>query len=283
MHAAIAILGLSFILTFSSVGVSEAELWVCSQPGGGTLFTDMPQTEGSCQKHEPMSQLNYAPPINWANVPPPDATYEWRAVNVPDAQWESRSDEQETVPSDASGGYSPEQSSFWGDDQNPVFTFYSYTPGFYGVPYLRHRDLRSFSNKPRTQHQSPLSSSSPPKSTQTPSTHFAAPSIRPIGPGALTHLVPATSSPHVYTAPGLRSTHSHENPVRTVAPGAPPHSVSPASSTHGRESSVAAVAAVAPAQSSLSTSPANFREHSGGAGIQGAPPQSVGFRQDTKH
>src|SRR5436853_6625152 len=56
MYAAIAILGLSFLLTFFGVGVSEAEVWICSQPGGGALFTDVPQTDGSCEQHAPASQ-----------------------------------------------------------------------------------------------------------------------------------------------------------------------------------------------------------------------------------
>ena len=281
MYTAIATLGLSFLLTVFSVDVSEAALWVCSQPDGSTLFTDVPQTGGSCQKHEPVSQLNYAPARIWPDMPPPDVTYEKQAVNVPDAQWESRSDEQEAAPSDVSGGYSPEQSNFLGHDQNPVFTFYSYTPRFYGVPYLRHKYARGFPHKPQRQHEIPHISS-PFNSTQTPSTHFRDHSIRPIAPQALPHSVPPTSSTHIHMAPGLHSKHSPENSVRTVGPGAPPRSALPPSSTHVRESSVAAVASAGPPQSSLPTSSAHFREHSGEPGIQGAPSQSLGFRQDLR-
>ena len=268
MYAAIATLGLSFLLTFFSVGVSEAELWICSQPGGGTLFTDVPQTEGSCQKHEPVSQLNYAPPRNWANVPPSDATYEWPAANVPDAQWESRSDEQETVPSNASGGYSPEQSSFWGYDQNPIFTFYSYTPGFYGVPYFRHKYQRDLPHKPQRQHEIPHISSAPFNSTQTASTHFREHSIRPIAPGAPPHSALPSSS-----------THARESSV-AVASGAQRQSASTTAPSHVQRNSEVAKALP---QSSSPTSSAQLREHSGEAGVHGAPPQSVGFRQDTKH
>src|SRR5438093_10354277 len=107
MYTAIATILFSLVMILSNANVSSAEVWICSQPGGGTLFTDMPQTEGSCQKHESVSQLNYAPPINWANVPPPVATYEWQAAIQQDAQPVTRAEEQFAVPSEESHGYNP--------------------------------------------------------------------------------------------------------------------------------------------------------------------------------
>ena len=249
MYTAIAPLGLSFLLTFFSVGVSEAEVWVCSQPGGGTLFTDVPQTEGTCEKHEPLSQLNYAPPINWANVPPPEATYERQAAIQLDPQMASRAEEQEAVSSEDSRGYNPEQTSFWSYDENPVISIYTYTPSFYGVPYFLPKHNRNFAHITPKNHGipriwTPFNSTKP-----TLGTHFREHSIRSIAPKALPQTVPPT---------GMRSPHSPNSSVRTVAPVAPSHSAPPASTGH-------------------------FREHSGEAGVHGAPPQSLGFRQDTKH
>ena len=249
MYAAIATVGLSFLLTFFSVGVAKAAVWICSQPGGGTLFTDMPQTEGSCEKHEPVSQLNYAPPINWANLPPPDATYEWQTAIPQDPQPVSRADEQYPVSSDESRAYNPEQSSFGSYDENPVISIYSYTPGFYGVPYFQYKHSRNFIHITPKNHgipriRTPFNSTKP-----TPGTHFPEHSIRSIAPQALPQTVPPT---------GIRSPHSPNSSVRTAAPVAPSHSAPPASTGH-------------------------LREHSGEAGVHGAPPQSLGFRQDTKH
>jgi hypothetical protein len=266
MYAAIATLGLSFLLTFFSVGVSEAAVWICSQPGGGTLFTDVPQTDGSCDKHEQVSQLNYAPPRNWANVPPPDATYERQAAIQLDPQPVTRDEEQYVAPSEAVADIG----NFYGDNENSVFTqVYTYVPGFYGVPSLRHIQPRNFSDKPRPAHE-----------------------VRHTG-----HLLP-----HV----GSQTPFSHfEHSARTVAPGLPTHSAAPTLSRHARESSVAVASgaqlqsasttpphvqgnsvggvAKAPPQSSSPTSSTHLREHSGDAGVHGAPPQSLGFRKDTKH
>ena len=296
MYAAIATAGLSFLLTFISVGVSEAEIWICSQPGGGTLFTDMPQTDGSCEKHEPVSQLNYAPPRNWANVPPPDATYEWQEAAQQDPQPVTRAEEQEAVSSDESRGYNPEQSSFWSFDENPVISIYSYTPGFYGVPFFRYKHSRNFTHITQKDHEIPRIWVPFNSRKQTSATHFREHSIRSIAPQALTQTGPLG---------GMRSPHSPNSSVRTVAPGLPTNSAPPALSRHARESSVAVASgaqlqsasttpthvqvnsvgrvAGAQPQSSSPTSSTHLREHSGQAGVHGAPPQSLGFRQDTKH
>ena len=294
MYTAIATLGLSFLLTFFSVGVSEAEIWICSQPGGGTLFTDVLQPAGSCD--EPVSQLNYGPPRNLANVPPPDATYERQAAIQLDPQMVSRAEEQEAVASEESRGYNPEQTSSGSYDENPVISIYTYTPSFYGVPYFLPKHNRNFVPITPKNHGipriwTPFNSTKP-----TLGTHLREHSIRSIAPQALPQTVPPT---------GMRSPHSPNSSVRTVAPVAPSHSAAPAFSRHARESSVAVASgaqaqsasttpphvqgnpvggvAKAPPQSSSPTSSTHLREHSGEAGVHGAPPQSPGFRQDTKH
>jgi hypothetical protein len=245
MYTAIAILLLSLVLTLSNANVSSAEVWICSQPGGGTLFTDMPQTDGSCEKHESVSQLNYAPPRNWANVPPPEAIYEWQTAIQQDPQTVSRVEEQEAVSSEESRGYNPEQTSFWSYDENPVISIYTYTSRFYGVPYFRPKHNRNFAHITPKNHGSPRIWTPFNSTKQTP--HFREQSIRSIAPKAQT--VPPT---------GMRSPHSSNSSFRTVAPVGSSHSAPPASPEH-------------------------FRAHSGEAGVHGAPPQSVGFRQDTKH
>ena len=232
-------------MILSNANVSSAEVWICSQPGGGTLFTDVPQTEGSCQKHESVSQLNYAPPINWANVPPPDATYEQAAIQQ-DPQPVSRAEEQYAVSSEESHGYNPEQSSFWSFDENPVISIYTYT---YGVPYFRHQHNRDFAHVMHKDRQIPRIWA-PFNATQpTPATHLREHSIRSIAPKALPQTVPPT---------GMRSSHSPKSSVYMVAPVAPSHSAPPASS-------------------------AALHAHSGEAPVHGASSQSLGFRQDTKH
>src|SRR5438270_1477481 len=223
MYATIATLGLSFLLTFFSVGVSEAEVWICSQPGGGTLFTDVPQTEGTCEKHEPVSQLNYAPPINWANVPPSDATYEWQDTTPRGPQPLSRAEEQEAVSSEESHGYNPEPSSFWSFDENPVISIYTYTPHItpqnHGIP--------------RT--WTPFNQTKP-----TPGTHFREHAIRSTVPKALPQTVPPA---------GTRSPHSSRSSVGTVAQVAPSHSAPPVSTTHLHAHSGEAGVHGAPSQS----------------------------------
>ena len=249
MYAAIATILLSLVLTLSNANVSSADVWICSQRGGGTLFTDMPQTDGSCEKHEPVSQLNYAPPRNWANVPPPDATYERQAAIQQDPQTVSRAEEQEPVSSEESGGYNPEQTSFWSYDENPVISIFTYTPRFYGVPHFRPKHNRNFAHITPKNHGISRSWTPFNSTKQTPAMHFREQSIRSIAPNALPQTVPST---------GMRSPHSPNSSFRTVAPVAPSHSAPPASTGH-------------------------FRAHSGEAGVNGAPPQSLGFRQDTKH
>ena len=250
MYTAIATILLSLVLTLSNANVSSAEVWICSQPGGGTLFTDMPQTDGSCEKHESVSQLNYAPPINWANVPPPEAIYEGQAGIQQDPQTVSRAEEQEAVSSEESRGYNPEQTSFWSYDENPVISIYTYTPRFYGVPYFRPKHNRNFAHITPKNHGIPRIWTPFNSTKQTPATHFREQSIRSIAPKALPQTVPPT---------GMRSPHSPNSSFRTVAPVAPSHSAPLASTGH-------------------------FRAHSGEAGVNGAPPQSLGFsfRQDTK-
>jgi hypothetical protein len=213
MYTAITGILFSLVLTLFNVRVSLAEIWVCTQPNGSTLYTDEPQGERSCEKFEPGSQLIYLPPRIWANVPAADAYEEQEAIKA-DAPPARKMEEQTVAPSDAAESYNAQQSSFWGWDENPVFV-YTYVTRFHGVPFLRHRHTRDFSGKPWTQqgiqHNIPLFRQS---GSLTPSRRF------------------------------------HESSVRAGAQTAPPPSVSPASSTHVLGGSLGAAAAAAPAQSS---------------------------------
>ena len=213
MYTAIATILLSLVLTLSNANVSSAEVWICSQPGGGTLFTDMPQTDGSCEKHESVSQLNYAPPRNWANVPPPEAIYEWQAAIEQDPQTVSRAEEQEAVSSEESRGYNPEQTSFWSYDENPVISIYTYTSRFYGVPYFRPKHNRNFAHITPKNHGIPRSWTPFNSTKQTPATHFREQSIRSIAPKALPH---SNSSTQIHMAQ-VAFTTSTQQFVQTVA------------------------------------------------------------------
>ena len=120
MYTAIAGILFGLVLILFNVRVSVAEIWVCTQPNGSTLYTDEPQGENSCEKFEPGSQLIYLPPRIWTTVPSPDATYKEQETYATEAQTESRVEEQATAPSDAAESYNAQQSSFWGLDENPI-------------------------------------------------------------------------------------------------------------------------------------------------------------------
>jgi len=215
MYTAIAGILFSLVLTLFNVRLSVAEIWVCSQPNGSTLYTDEPQRERSCEKFEPGSQLIYLPPRIWANPPPSDVAYEKQEATEADAPPARRIEEQAVVPSDAGESYNAHPDDFWSWGESPIFV-YTYVSRFYGLPSARHMRHRDFLSHLRTQH-------------------------------GIRHNIPQW---HQSTPPtGLR--HRRDNSVQAGAQTAPPLSVSPASSsTHVPGSSVGAPAAVAPAPSS---------------------------------
>ena len=239
MYTAITGILFGLVLTLFNVRVSVAEIWVCTQPNGSTLYTDEPQGENSCEKFEPGSQLIYLPPRIWANVPSPDATYKEQETYATEAQSDSRVQEQATAPSDAAESYNAQQSSFWGLDENPVYA-YTYVTRFHGVPFLRHRHTRDFSGKPWTQHgiqhNFPLFRQS---GSLTPSRHFRENSAH----AEVRTALPQSVSP-------IAPKHFGEKSARPGAQTAQAQSVSPASSTHFLGGSVGAAAAAAQAPSS---------------------------------
>jgi hypothetical protein len=214
MYPAIAGILFSLVLTFLNVRVSVAEIWVCTQPNGSTLYTDEPQRERSCEKLEPGSQLIYLPPRIWANVPAADTPYEEQEAIEADATPAPRIEEQTVFPSDAAEGYDAHLDTFWGWDENPVLV-YTYVTRPFGVPFLRHRHTGDFSGKPWTQH-------------------------------GIQHNIPLFRQSGSLTPPK----HFRENSIRAGARTAQPRSVSPASSTHVRGDSVGAAAAATQAPSS---------------------------------
>jgi hypothetical protein len=213
MYTAIAGILLSLVLTFFNVRVSEAEIWVCSQPNGSTLYTDSPQGERSCEKFEPGSQLIYLPTRILANPPPSDVAYEKQEGTEAGAP-ARRVEEPTALPLDAAESYNAQQNSFWSWGESPIFV-YTYVSRFYGIPSSRHMRPRDFWSHPRTQH-------------------------------GIRHNIPLWHQ----SAPLAAPRHGRENSVRPGAQKAQPQSVSPASSTHVRGGSVGTAAAVAPAPSS---------------------------------
>jgi hypothetical protein len=214
MYTAIAGILFSLVLTLFNVRLSVAEIWVCSQPNGSTLYTDEPQRERSCEKFEPGSQLIYLPPRIWANPPSSDVAYEKQETTEADAPPARRIEEQAVVPSDAGERHNAHPDDFWSWGESPIFV-YTYVSRFYGLPSARHMRPRDFLSHPRTQH-------------------------------GMRHTIPLWHQSAPLTAPR----HGRENSVRPGAQTAQRQSVSPASSTHGRGGSVGAATAVAPAPAS---------------------------------
>ena len=239
MYTAITGILFGLVLTLFNVRVSVAEIWVCTQPNGSTLYTDEPQRERSCEKFEPASQLIYLPPSIWANVPAADATYEEQEAIEEDAPPARRVEEPAAAPSDAAERYNTQQSSFWDWDENPIFV-YTYVTRFHGVPFLRHRHTRDFSGKPWTQHgiqhNIPLLRQS---GSLTPSRHFRENSAH----AEVRTALPQSVSP-------IAPKHFGEKSARPGAQTAQAQSVSPASSTHVVGGSVGPAAAAALAPSS---------------------------------
>jgi hypothetical protein len=214
MYTAIAGILLSLVLTLFNVRVSVAEIWVCSQPNGSTLYTDAPQGERSCEKFEPGTQVIYLPPRIWADPPPSDIAYEKQEATEADVPPARRVEEQTVVPLDAGESYNAQQNSFWSWGESPIFVYTSVSR-FYGLPSSRHMRPGDFWGHPRTQH-------------------------------GIRHNIPLWHQSAPLTAPR----HGRENSVRAGAQTARPQSVSPVSSTHVGGGSVGAAAAVAPAPAS---------------------------------
>jgi hypothetical protein len=149
MYRAISGIFLSLILMLLGAGISEAELWLCTQPDGSGLCTDQPGSVGLCEKYKPVSELVYIPPTIRENLPPPAAmTDDKQAAYEPVAQAD-RSEDWEAAPAEASvynsqlgtlGGY--------GDEYSRV-EIYNYVPGVYGLLYGRHKHIAGFPNERR--------------------------------------------------------------------------------------------------------------------------------------
>jgi hypothetical protein len=214
MYTAIAGILFSLVLALFNVRVSVAETWVCSQPNGSTLYTDVPQGERSCEKFEPGAQLIYLPPRIWANPPPSDVAYEKQETPEADAPPARRVEEQTVVPLDVGESYNVHPDGFWSWGESPILV-YTYVSRFYGIPSSRHVRPRDFWSHPRTQH-------------------------------GIRHNIPLWHQ----SAPLAAPRHGRENSVRPGAQTAQPHSVLPALSTQVRGGSVGTAAAVAPAASS---------------------------------
>jgi hypothetical protein len=150
MFRAISAIFLTLILTLLGTGISEAELWLCTQPDGSGLYTDQPGNMGSCEKYEPVSELVYMPPIIRENLPAPvTMTDNKQAAYEPVARPDS-SEEWGPAPSEASvynsqlsnqGGYSY---VYPGDVE-----IYNYVSGVYGLPSGRHKHITGFPNERR--------------------------------------------------------------------------------------------------------------------------------------
>jgi hypothetical protein len=225
MYTAIAGILLSLVLMLFNARISVAEIWVCSQPNGSTLYTDGPQ-EAGCQKFEPVSELTYLPPRIWTSPPTPEVADENQELDQPEEQIASIEDEQTVASSNARESYNFRENSFWSSEENRIYTWvYTYSPGFYGIRPLRPRHLRNFEARPRTKHE----------------THHRVPLFRQSVPRSL-----AQSVPPILTEPR----HFRENPVRAGGPTARAQSGSLASSRHVPGGSVGTTAVVAPAPSS---------------------------------
>jgi hypothetical protein len=176
MYRAIAGILFSLVLTFFTTGISEAEVWVCAQPNGTTLYTNEPQ-EAGCQKFEPVSELIYLPPRIWPDPPTPEPTDENQELEQPEAQIASIEDAQTVAPSNERESYNSTENSFWSSEENRIYTWtYTYVPRFYGIYPPRSKHLRDFEGRPRTKHDTkhriPLFRQSVPRSL--------APSVSPM-------------------------------------------------------------------------------------------------------
>jgi hypothetical protein len=145
------VLLLSLILMVFTANAATAEIWVCSQPDGSELFTDQPKKAGSCLRHDPTTQLVYAPPTNWANMPPRDPMAEARKAQK--ALRDSQA--QDTAVTDDSQAYDAPYDGFWEDEEPQVYTQF-----YYGVPFFRHRHNPGFPHKPTRHAQHNTSSAS---------------------------------------------------------------------------------------------------------------------------
>jgi hypothetical protein len=212
MYTAITGILLSLVLALFNVRVSVAEIWVCSQPNGSTLYTDAPQRERSCEKFEPGSQVIYLPPRIWADPPSSEVAYEKQEATEEDPPPARRIEEQAVVPFDAGESYNAHPDDFWSWGKSPIFV-YTYVSPFYGLPSARHMRPRAFLGHPRTQH-------------------------------GIRQTIPLWHQSAPLTAPR----HRRETSVQAGAQTAQPQSVSPASSSpHVRGGSAGTPAAVAPA------------------------------------
>jgi hypothetical protein len=102
MYRPISSLFLGLILTLLGPGISEAELWVCTQPDGSSLYTDQPVSKSACERYEPVSELVYTPPIVRENLPPPPAMTDNKQV-AQELVAQPYSSDEEIAPSEASG------------------------------------------------------------------------------------------------------------------------------------------------------------------------------------
>ena len=227
MYTAITGMLFSLVLTLFSVRASVAEVWMCPQPNGSTLYTDQPQGERSCEKFEPASQVIWLPPRIGQSLPA-HATYEDQQVVEAEATPAREIDEQTVVASDAAERYNAHPDTFWDWDDNPVFV-YTYVTRPYGFPFLRHKHTRDF-------HKIPLFRQSV---SPSPSKHFRENSAHAVAPTA----------PPQYVSP-IPPKHFAEKLARPGAKAPQEQSVSPASSTHVPGGSLGAAAAPVPAPSS---------------------------------
>ena len=240
MYTAIAGILFSLVLTLFSVRASVAEVWMCPQPNGSTLYTDQPQGERSCEKFEPTSQVILLPPRIDPSLPADDPTSEEQEAVEADAPWRAI-DEQTVVASDAAERYNAHPDTFWDWDDNPVFV-YTYVTRPYGFPFLRHKHTRDFSDKPWNQKQQGIQHKIPlfrQSVSPNPSKHFRENSAHAVAPTALPQ----------YVSP-IPPKHFAEKLARSGAKAAQEQSVSPASSTHVPGGSLGAAAAPVPAPSS---------------------------------
>ena len=135
-HRAISgILTLVFTMVLSP-RVSLAEVWECLQPNGTRLYTNQPQVSG-CEKFEPGTELIYLPPRVWTDPPTTEAAVENQDFGQPEVPTASKEAEQTVPSSNPREGYNTSENSFWGFQQNRIYTgiyTYTYVPGFYGMP-----------------------------------------------------------------------------------------------------------------------------------------------------
>jgi hypothetical protein len=153
MYLTLAALLLSVTMTMLNAGTAMGQLWVCPLPDGSTLFTDQAKKDGSCTTYEPASRLVYAPPTNWANMPPRDPVPEARKVQkVQKVLPESQIDD--SAVGDDTEAYDTPFDSYWEDDLPAYTQFYS------AVPFFRHRLHPGLQHKPGRHYRQNSSSAS---------------------------------------------------------------------------------------------------------------------------